>query len=292
MLGRDARPVMLGDLGKMHKYGHRAAYERSAIRGPVLSDSQDADRLASYLKGRRAVFITTSNRWSQHDEKPKSSLLAEEIARRCGAKVIDAAKLKIYICEGNVSGVNGNNCGVKDAKLQDSRKNPTGDHRCWASYNNPDDELWKISKAIFESDVVIFFTSVRWGQTNSIYQKLIERLNWLENRWTTLQEDNILIGKEAGIVVVGHNWNGENVLETQKQVLRFFGFEVPEGLSFNWQWTQNEWDESAEGYLQDPKDFVSDFDVPLVRLTPKKAANQATEQAMVKEVEKVIGKWR
>jgi multimeric flavodoxin WrbA len=52
--------------------------------------------------------------------------------------------------------------------------------------NHKDDELWKISKPLFEADVVIFFSSIRWGQTNSYYQKIIERLTWLENRHSTL----------------------------------------------------------------------------------------------------------
>jgi multimeric flavodoxin WrbA len=226
-----------------------------------MSNEKDIQRLEDSLRGKKVLLITTSNRWSGHDEKPKSSRLAEDLASRIGATIIDASKLKIYPCEGNVSTVNGNNCGTVDSVLKDKTKNPTGHHRCWVNINNPDDELWKISKEIFEADSVIFFASVRWGQTNSIYQKLIERLNWLENRWATLNESNILSNKEAGIVLVGHNWNGVAVLETQKQVLQFYGFKVPTELSFNWQWTTDPFDESEEGYIQDPKDFKEDFDL-------------------------------
>lgn len=226
-----------------------------------MSNEKDIQRLASVLEGKKVLLITTSNRWSGHKEKPKSTRLAEDLASRIGAKVIDASKLKIYPCEGNVSSESGNNCGVKESALKDSIKNSTGNLRCWASINNSDDELWMISKEIFEADVVIFFASVRWGQTNSIYQKLIERLNWLENRWATLNESNILSNKEAGIVLIGHNWNGASVLEIQKQVLQFYGFKVPTELSFNWQWTIDPFDESEEGYIQDPKDFKEDFDL-------------------------------
>ncbi len=97
------------------------------------------------------------------------------------------------------------------------------------------------------------------------YQKLIERLNWIENRQTTLEGDNIVSGKIAGCVVLGHNWNSENILENQMQVYRWFGFEVPRECSFNWQWTSDVTDESAEGYKQDPIDFAGDF--KLNRLT-------------------------
>lgn len=224
-----------------------------------MSNEKNIQRLVTTLKGRKVLIITTSNRWSGSKEIPKSTLLATDLAIKVDAELIDASKLHIYPCEGNVSMEKGNFCGVKDSVLEDPIKNPSGQHRCWASLNNADDELWKISKSLLEADVVLFFVSVRWGQTNAIYQKLIERLNWLENRWATYNESNLLKGKEAGIVLVGHNWNGENVLNTQKQVLSYYGFTVPAEYSFNWQWTSDVSDESEAGYRKETNDFKADF---------------------------------
>jgi len=221
------------------------------------------DKLINHLKDKKKVLIlTTSNRWVGDKQKPKSSVLAEYVAKEIGnAEVIDVSKLKIYDCEGNISKNEGNNCGVKESALKDKKKNPTGDHRCWCSYNNKDDELWKISKILFEADAVVFFGSVRWGQTNGVYQRLIERLSWLENRHSTLKEDNIIKDKDAGIVFIGQNWNGEQVLETQKNVLKFFGFKVPDSLSFNWQYLTDSKDESQESYKKAPSAFEEAFDV-------------------------------
>jgi multimeric flavodoxin WrbA len=223
------------------------------------------DKLIKHLKDKRKVLIlTTSNRWVGDKQKPKSSVLAEYVAEEIGnAEVIDVSKLKIYDCEGNVSKNEGNNCGVKEAALKDKTKNPTGDHRCWCSYNNKDDELWKISKVLFESDAIVFFGSVRWGQTNGVYQRLIERLTWLENRHSTLNEDNIIKDKEAGVVFIGQNWNGETVAETQKNVLKFFGFKVPDELSFNWQYLTDPKDESQDSYKKAPSAFEEAFDVEI-----------------------------
>ena len=207
------------------------------------------DRIISHCKGKKVLIITTSTRWEGDKEMPKSSILANEIASKLSnVTVVDASKLHIYQCEGNVSTSKGNSCGLKDAVLKDSEKNPSGQHRCWASINHSDDELWKISRPLLEADVILFFVSVRWGAANAIYQKVIERLNWLENRHTTLGEENIIGNKEAGIIAIGHNWNGGNVVELQKQVLNFYGFRVPEELSFNWQWTSDATDESQSGY--------------------------------------------
>jgi multimeric flavodoxin WrbA len=230
-----------------------------------MIDRNKLDRAIAHLKGKKVLLITTSNRWSGSDDVPKSSRLAEEMSRKlyddsrdvAMATVMDITKMHIYNCEGNVSDAKGNNCGVKGSSID--HDNPTGNIRCWASFNHKDDELHKVANAIFEHDAVIFFISTRWGQANAFYQKLIERLNWIENRHTTLEGDNIVAGKIAGCVVLGHNWNSESILENQMQVYRWYGFEVPRECSFSWQWTSDVTDETAEGYKQDPIDFQADF---------------------------------
>jgi multimeric flavodoxin WrbA len=214
-------------------------------------------------KKNKVLFLTTSNRWEKAaDDIPKSTQLAQHIQELVGMKkieIIDVSKLKIYVCEGNVSGANGNTCGLKDALLKDRDKNPSGFHRCWCSINNKDDELWKVSKSLFESDCVVFFGSVRWGQTNSIYQKLIERLCWIENRHTTLRESNIVKDISAGIILTGQNWNGSNVVDTQKQVLKFYGFDVKDEISWNWQYTNNANDETKDSYKKAIVEFQDDL---------------------------------
>lgn len=229
---------------------------------------QSIYRFKEYLKTKENIlFLTTSNRWEGHkDDKPKSTLLAHHLRSQLNEKhikLIEVPQLTIHCCEGNVSSRYGNHCGTRDAALKDKNKNPTGYHRCWASINNKDDELWKISKPLFESDCVIFFASIRWGQANSIYQKLIERLTWIDNRHSTLGEKNIVENIDAGFIGIGHNWNDDKVVDTQKQVLKFFGFNVPELLSFCWQYTTNAKDETKERYKHDPKTFEKVFDFKL-----------------------------
>jgi len=116
------------------------------------------------------LFLTTSNRggWAAKElkEEPKSTRLAKAIQSYLGKNkvtLIEVPELKIYTCEANVSHMKGNECGLKKASLKDKDKNPTGHHRCWRNINNPDDELWKITKVLFESDCVLFFGSIRWG---------------------------------------------------------------------------------------------------------------------------------
>jgi multimeric flavodoxin WrbA len=215
-------------------------------------------KAVDYLNTKNKVLLlTTSNRGdlSSKDgsDSPKSTRIAEVMQRTLGGDkctLIDISKLKIYSCEGNVSSKDGNTCGVKASALKNSKKNPTGDLRCWASYNNPDDELWKIVTPLLESEVVVFMGSIRWGQTNAIYQKLIERLNWIENRHTTLGEKNIVKNIESGFIFIGQNWNGSQVVKVQKKVHEFYGFKPADALYFNWQYTQDILDESKASYKE------------------------------------------
>jgi multimeric flavodoxin WrbA len=213
------------------------------------------NKTISYLeKEKKVLLLTTSNRSPSAKEKgdiPKSTQLAKYIQSRLGmikCELIDVSELNIYNCVGNVSTAEGNQCGVKGALLKNKEKNPSGFHRCWVSYSHKDDELWKVTKPLFESTTVIFFGSIRWGQMNAYYQKLIERLTWIENRRTTLQEGNIVGNIKAGIIAVGQQWNGKEIIKTQKHVLDFFGFKVPDELSWYWQYSNNPNLETLESY--------------------------------------------
>jgi multimeric flavodoxin WrbA len=223
------------------------------------------NKLYKYLKNKKdkkILFLTTSNRWEGDKELPRSSMIADEIIKKLGydnIQLINVSKLKIFPCEGNVSTKKGNTCGLKSAKLDDKEKNPTGDIRCWASLNNKSDEMYKVANLILESDIIIFFGSIRWGKMNAIYAELIERLTWLENRHATLGESNLLKDKEVGVIAIGHNWNGAEAIKIEKEVLGFFGFKTPDVLSFNWQWTTDVNDESKKGYVEDFGDFLIDF---------------------------------
>lgn len=219
--------------------------------------------LYSYLKSKnnkKILFLTTSNRWEGDKEMPKSSIIAEELSNKLeNCKIIDVSKLKIYPCEGNVSTKKGNTCGLKGALLKDNKKNPHKFIRCWASINNKDDEMYRVANAIYESDIIIFFGSVRWGKLNAIYANLLERLTWIENIHNTLGEENVLKNKEAGVVVLGQNWNGSNVINLEKDVLKFFGFKTPNEMSFNWQFLNNPKDESQKSYKEAYDAFEKEF---------------------------------
>jgi len=218
------------------------------------------DELSRFKK---VLFLTCSNRYSQilKTQDPKSTILAKVMASKLdNVTIINVPELNIYPCEGNVSREDGNRCGIRAATLKDDEKNPTGYHRCWASIHNPDDELWKISKELFETDCVMFFASVRWGQANMYYQKLIERLNWINNRFVPLGEDNVIKNIESGFMIVGQHYGGENIAENQMDMHDYYGFKVNPALYSYWQAEDIYFDdETLRGYLESYPKFYNEF---------------------------------
>lgn len=226
-------------------------------------DNQGDKKVLFITTSTRYPFNTKYNKGGVENELPKSTELALHIKKKIKnpSTIVDIPQLNIVPCEGNVSHKDGNSCGVKDALLKDKEKNPTGYHRCWASVNDTKDELWKVSKKLFEADIVLFFASIRWGQANAEYQKLIERLTWIENRHSTLGEDNIITNKQAGFICIGQNWNGGNVIDIQQKVLNFYGFKTPQELFWNWQYTNEAKDESQQSYKKAYNEFKSNLKV-------------------------------
>ncbi len=218
-------------------------------------------------KYKKVLLLTCSNRGEEvsKTQLPKSSILARVIHNNLdNSTIIDVTKLKIYPCEGNVSRMEGNVCGIKEALLDDPEKNPSGYHRCWASVHNPDDELWKVSKELFESDCVIFFASVRWGAANMFYQKLIERLNWINNRFIPYGEENIIKDISSGFIIIGQHKYGDDIAELQYNNHEYYGFNVNKELYWNWNAEDIEFDdETLQGYLDSYPEFFDEFKIKI-----------------------------
>jgi len=232
---------------------------------------KDLAKVINRLSGfNKILFLTCSNRYGPilRTQDPKSTILARVIASKLdNVTIMNVPDLNIYPCEGNVSREDGNKCGVRQATLMDTEKNPTGYHRCWASIHNPDDELWKVSKELFESDCVVFFASVRWGQANMYYQKLIERLNWINNRFVPLGEDNVIRDTTSGFFIVGQHYGAEPICENQIGMHEYFGFKVDPDLYRFWQAEDIYFDEETlKGYLESYPKFYKEF-----RITKNKA---------------------
>jgi nitrite reductase/ring-hydroxylating ferredoxin subunit/multimeric flavodoxin WrbA len=80
---------------------------------------------------------------------------------------------------------------------------------------------------VFWADAVIVASPIRWGSASSLYFKMIERMNCIQNQVTI--RDNVLIrNKAASFIVTGGQ---DNIQAVAGQMLVFFtelGFDVPQ----------------------------------------------------------------
>lgn len=127
--------------------------------------------------------------------------------------------------------------------------NPSaGPYRCWAhheSSKNPArfggvDQMPVIYDGLAWADIVIWCTSTRWGSHSALMQKVIERMNTLENRAVSWGEAFPMEGKRCGVVVGGLNWKTQQVAEHLQDVFRWFHFDVPARHgALMWQFTRD-----------------------------------------------------
>ncbi len=99
---------------------------------------------------------------------------------------------------------------------------------CSITQMDPKDELDRVYEAFVHwADVVLVATPIRWGAASSLYYRMAERMNCIQNQITT--HDRVLIrNKVAAFVIVGGQ---DNIQAVAGQLLGFFaelGFLFPQ----------------------------------------------------------------
>jgi hypothetical protein len=108
----------------------------------------------------------------------------------------------------------------------------------------------------------MFFASVRWGQANMYYQKLIERLNWINNRFVPLGEDNVIKDITSGFIIIGQHENADSICKLQYGMHDYYGFKPNEELYWYWMAENIKYDdETLKGYLESYPKFFKNFNI-------------------------------
>jgi nitrite reductase/ring-hydroxylating ferredoxin subunit/multimeric flavodoxin WrbA len=91
---------------------------------------------------------------------------------------------------------------------------------CSITQMDPADQMEQVYEAlVFWADVILIGTPIRWGSASSLYFKMAERLNCVQNQVTT--HDRVLIrNKVASFVITGGQ---DNIQTVAGQMLLFFG---------------------------------------------------------------------
>ena len=90
---------------------------------------------------------------------------------------------------------------------------------CSITQLDPDDGLEPVYEALVHwADVYLIATPIRWGAASSLYYKMVERMNCIQNQ-ETLTNRHLLKNKAAGFIITGGQ---DNVQAVAGQLLGFF----------------------------------------------------------------------
>ena len=98
---------------------------------------------------------------------------------------------------------------------------------CSITQMDESDQLDKVYEDIVHwADIILIATPIRWGSASSLYFKMSERLNCIQNQITT-HNNQLLKNKVAGFIITGGQ---DNIQSVAGQMMGFFselGFHLP-----------------------------------------------------------------
>ena len=119
---------------------------------------------------------------------------------------------------------------------------------CSITQMDPDDQMERVYEALVHwGDVVLVATPIRWGNAGSLYYRMVERLNCVQNQVTIA--DRVLIrNKVAAFIITGGQ---DNVQAVAGQMLGFFaelGFSMPQFpyIAHSRGWAAEDMEQNAE----------------------------------------------
>jgi multimeric flavodoxin WrbA/nitrite reductase/ring-hydroxylating ferredoxin subunit len=157
----------------------------------------------------RVVGISTTAMHAEHPRFSTSEALLEQALDHARAKhgletrMVKLRELNFRACEGYYS---------KSARACT--------WPCSITQMDPKDGMSTVyENLVFWADVVLVATPIRWGSASSLFFKMAERLNTIQNQ-ITLRDRVLLKDKVAGLVITGGQ---DNIQAVAGQMLMFFG---------------------------------------------------------------------
>jgi len=90
---------------------------------------------------------------------------------------------------------------------------------CSITQMDPDDQLEQVYEAFVHwADVILVSTPIRWGAASSLYYKMVERMNCVQNQ-VTIANRVLLKNKVAAFIIIGGQ---DNIQGVAGQMLGFF----------------------------------------------------------------------
>jgi len=141
-------------------------------------------------------------RYSGSDDLLESALAHAKTSLGCETQLIRVRDLNFRACEGFYS---------KSARACT--------WPCSITQMDPEDQMDRVYEGVVHwADVILVGTPIRWGAASSLYYKMVERMNCIQNQ-ETISNRQLLRNKVAGFMIVGGQ---DNVQGVAGQMLGFF----------------------------------------------------------------------
>jgi nitrite reductase/ring-hydroxylating ferredoxin subunit/multimeric flavodoxin WrbA len=145
---------------------------------------------------------TEHPRYSTSEDLLEHALSAGAESLECETRLLRIRDLNFRVCEGFYS------------KAARACTWP-----CSITEMDPADEMEKVYEGVVHwADVIILATPIRWGGASSLYYKMVERMNCIQNQ-ETISNKHLLRNKVAGFIITGGQ---DNVQAVAGQMLGFF----------------------------------------------------------------------
>ena len=148
------------------------------------------------------VMTSGEPRYSSSDDLLDASLQHAEQALGCQTQTIRLRELGFRACEGFYS---------KSARACT--------WPCSITQMDPDDQMERVYEGVVHwADVIIVATPIRWGAASSLYFKMVERMNCIQNQ-ETIANRILLKNKVASFIITGGQ---DNIQAVAGQMMGFF----------------------------------------------------------------------
>jgi nitrite reductase/ring-hydroxylating ferredoxin subunit/multimeric flavodoxin WrbA len=98
---------------------------------------------------------------------------------------------------------------------------------CAITERDPADELTPVYEGLVHwADVLLIATPIRWGSASSLYFKMVERLNCIQNQ-LTIHNRRLIVNKVAGLIITGGQDNIQAVAGGMLTFWAELGFVFP-----------------------------------------------------------------
>lgn len=98
---------------------------------------------------------------------------------------------------------------------------------------NDADQWPEVVKKIKAADIILFATPIWWGERSSLMQRVIERMDALDEEYIA-NGRSALYNKVAGVIITGSEDGALNVMGSIMMVLTWLGFTLPPECAAYW----------------------------------------------------------